>query len=577
MEQLLFTDLPSMSSQQMTEHYNSKKLWRKVSYEANGIKGNMLVAGELTFPKPVEINFNKKGYYKVFVCLTGISGNSVAEFGFKKDNFKTTAVPSDLYVVNNYWRWQVYEYAEEAYLGTFDLTDNIMTIGKPGKVMGPVNTSAISTAVLYVRLEKVDEPTKFNNKVIQYHFDRDYVGEIFSKNPSDYLGRHKLVSNNNCNSIIVESLFDGLVPGKEVATKNFAASYAVGLKRFAELSDKVKEELVSIKNQKGFEILSGFRMSMGNFYYPLGSTNNYSVDLELKDDTRCVLRNGNKATFNSYAYKEVREKMINLITSKIHKYFDGVSLFFNRCSGIALFEEPIINRVKELYKVDARTLPFSDERLTNVLCEVGTTFMKELREALDKKAKENGKKPYKINVIVFFDPLHSKEFGYDVETWAKENLIDSVSQGLMEYYEDPEDCLTKDGLVDVKKYIEKEKTNVVLKRYYATNKEKIVEGAIKFKKICDKYNKTFFGALPWESSSIDQFLDIGKALKENGIDKYICWNGNHIAKQLSKIDAVRVVGDKNSKFNVENVNRKILRITQFDGADISEFDVNWKG
>ena len=324
----------------------------------------------------------------------------------------------------------------------------------------------------------------------------------------------------------------------------------------------------------GMKVLGGIRMNLCDFNIPYNT--NYGFN-DRYPEYRAVLRNGDKADFYSYAYPETRKMMIDHILESLPTYFDGVSLFFCR-GGFVLFDRPVVDDVKRLYGVDARRLPFADQRLNGVICSYMTEFMRELRLALDERAKKENRKPYLVNTIVLFDTVSSKNFGYDVEAWAKEGLIDSVSQGLMTYYEDLEGVLDKGGLIDLDKYVEKEKKYVIVKRYFGDEKKYLLDAIPDFLRIKEKYGVEFYASMPWESRPYEYYIEIANELFNAGATKLIVWNANHTARRMPAIEACKVAGDREKAASREVSSfRKTVKINKLGGTTKVEFDANWKG
>ena len=198
----------------------------------------------------------------------------------------------------------------------------------------------------------------------------------------------------------------------------------------------------------------------------------------------------------------------------------------------------------------------------------------EWRAALDARSPQ---KRIKINAVVYFDVQSSKYFGCDVETWAKEGLIDSVSQGLMKHYEVLDGCLGADGLIDLQKYAEKKGKEPVLRRYYGDDEQTVVSGLHDFMRIAEQYDIEFFAALPWENKPYEYHLALAKALYEAGARKFICWNANHIVERPPVLAAVKRAGEKEKLFGEQPPLRRLHRVLAVGGRDISEFNPNWRG
>ena len=581
MDNLLFNKLDEYVSAPLSEKPVCDK-WQKIPYVADGESGVMLYASELSSPDALEIDLKVKGVYKIYLCLGQVAGASAIEVSLSDGSGKTVLTPTFLEWVDNYTRWQQYEYAEEGYFKTADLTGKKIVINKAYKGGDAEFRDRFTACLLYIRLERLtdDELKEFarpsNKRTISYHFDCDYFAECEYKSVEDYLGRLNMLEGGNGESLVHE--IDELSDDKPVTDGLYTVYnkhwYAARRFFFAHKGE-IYKAVADRAHEMGMTVLGGVRMNLGDFVIPSGYPKNNWV--ERYPEYRATLRNGDKADFLSYAYPQARRLMIDHIIKCLPSCFDGVSLFFHR-GGFVLFDEPVLRDVKELYGVDARRLPFADERLNGVISSYITQFMRELKTALDDRAKEEGRKPYLINAIVWFDLVSSKNFGYDVETWAKEGLIDSVSQGLMTYFEDLDGVLGEDGLIDLDKYIEKEKKHVLVKRYYGDGKNYILDPIPEFLKIKEKYGVEFYATLPWESRPYEYYLEIAEDLFAAGATKLLLWNANHTARRMPALDACKTAGDR-EKAAARDVSsyRKTVKINKLGGVTKVEFDANWKG
>ena len=210
--------------------------------------------------------------------------------------------------------------------------------------------------------------------------------------------------------------------------------------------------------------------------------------------------------------------------------------------------------------------------------EIITQFIRELKEALAKRAEKEKRKPYLINAIVYQNLESCINFGYDVEGWAKEGLIDSFSQGIMYYYEEFMDSLGEDGLINLERYGELLKENVLLRRCYNSALVHSMSGIPEFVRISNQYGIDFYGDFAWENCPYGLQLELADNMYRAGVKKMIAWNANHIAKKPAVLQTIKEAGDPEKVLKGEvNTFKKVLRVLSVNGCDISEFDANWKG
>ncbi|MBR1867407.1 MAG: hypothetical protein IJ800_02370 [Clostridia bacterium] len=102
-------------------------------------------------------------------------------------------------------------------------------------------------------------------------------------------------------------------------------------------------------------------------------------------------------------------------------------------------------------KYETADLPIGEKRLNQVRCSFITRFFRELRCALDKKF---GKNKIGIHLRCQFSISDAYLVGYDIETLARENLIDAVISYPQRMYEIiPQSVMDDDGKrINMKKY-----------------------------------------------------------------------------------------------------------------------------
>jgi len=284
----------------------------------------------------------------------------------------------------------------------------------------------------------------------------------------------------------------------------------------------------------------------------------------------------------SYAFDEVREYQVNWLTEKVRAGFDGVSLIFTRGIHIA-FEEPVKRAFEKRYPgVNPCELPAAEKRLNSVWGEFMTVFMRKLRASLDDlAAQENREKP-KISVHVYYDFESNKNFGLDIEAWAREGLIDSVISSNMTHYEDLENCMKAENPseIDLDKLSEKLNEVSVLRRRHGNEVENICANISKYREVTDRHNVRLFCELPWEGGRPSLYLNAAKRMYEAGADGISAWDSNFRIPVLPVWNITKKIGHKEQIDQMLSENDdygKLYRLLSLDGHDISEYHQNWRG
>ena len=547
--------------------------WRIVPYETAKIKGNMLLAGECSFPESVTVDPKVKGWHKIYLCMATVgneNGVEVSVIDEKGNGGRTFVFPSFTRNVEDWTSWASYEFMEETLYKCADLTGKRIRFNKAKSVSHPY-----TSAIAFIRLEKMTEEEIAEymrgkeNKCVAYHFDCDYYFDADYEKAEEYIGRVEMLEGGNGELLIQETSFD---QGKRAEVPLTPYLYSrrnnqANQERYLKDKDLIKDLVGKRAHELGMEYYAGMRLEMGDFFFPYNEPAWNDLSVHKYPQYRCVTRDGKELMALSFAYPQVRRAAINKILETLTEEFDGVSVFFHRGIHIS-HEKPVLDAVMEKYGVDARLLPYSDERLNSVLGDFLTEFMRELKAALNKTGKK-----YKVNVVVFDNVKDGKNFGLDVERWAKEGLIDSVAQGLMRHYEKLDGILDKNGLIDMQKYAERMAEVPVLRRWYNDTTDVLLKGITEFLPLSE-YGIKIYGALAWEHKPREYQIDLAEKMQALGVERVIAWNANHIAKRPAVLQAVKSIGEPKEKAELF---RKMHRVLSIDGVDISTFNPNWRG
>ena len=553
-KEMRFTNIAELVCEKDRISYSpSTDKWQIIDYEAADFSGKMLWADEKATPVPLTLKLGVQGKYRVYIGLINIRGDSSTGFDLLSDGAKR-----QFRAIRPPVCWKPLEWFEESYYATVDLTDECFVLRKPA--------SAVNSALAWIRLVKADESEVKHEPCMAYHFDLDYFADDEYSSETEILGRMKMLRDGSPDIILHEKF--PVYSIQELKDKGTKANWG---KYYYDNLEKVESVIIPEAHSMGAKIYASFRIQAGGFGYFANHLNATYEDTWFDEhpEFRCVTRDGRIINTASFAYPEVRRRVVEMIVNG-SKGFDGVCVFYHRGTLVA-FEEPVKRMVYEKYGVDATRLPMSDPRLHGVMCHFINLFMCELREALD-ASDENGKE---INAIVFHSPEKSKHFGYDVKAWIDEGLVDSISQGLMTHYEELDGLLDADGLIDIEKYKKALTERAVVCRNYSPDYRLVTEGAAEFMKICG--NKAdFYATLAWEGTLVENSYALVKGLKEIGVKKFISWNTNHKAKILQRLNVEKFYAAGNDELYEER-KTTYLRTLSIAGDDISNYNTDWKG
>ncbi|MDR2201932.1 MAG: hypothetical protein LBP26_04125 [Clostridiales bacterium] len=584
MKEILFKDLAELAVEKdrVSGELTADK-WQTLDYETAEGKGKLLLAGECTYPQEVTLRLNVRGWHRIYLGLLSVTGSEFTELRLS-GGARAGFMPSHTRGVNGYPAWGTYEWIEEDFWRAADLTGKDIIISKP-----PAAGAAVASALAFLRLEPMSqkEVNEYSapdtEKNVMYHFDTDFYVRGNYASASEYAGRVEMLKKGRGEILLLETSFDD---GAVVESSPDDPFYLYGRRNIDRymskyLKDKtaVQTAIINKAHGEGMRVLAANRMELGDFFVPYAEKTYNAGYQDKYPGLCCRTRTGNKIAALSYAYPEARKIAVDKLLSRVQNGFDGVSLIFHRGVHVA-FEKPVIDKVKELYGVDAHELPYSDARLNGVLRGYMTEFMRGLRAALDNLSAKRKRERYHVNAVVYYDADSSADFGLDVDAWARDGLIDSVSQGLMTHYEDLDGCM-QDGapsLIDLEKYRRINGTRVILKREHNDITGRVASGIPGFLDISKKYGIDFYATLAWEGNRYWEHLALAKAVYNAGAQKLIVWNGNHVTERLPVLNTVKSCADKDGVISGKTPGCvKFRRVLSIAGRDISEYNPNWRG
>jgi len=267
----------------------------------------------------------------------------------------------------------------------------------------------------------------------------------------------------------------------------------------------------------------------------------------------------------------VQDYTIRQFKAALQFGFDGISMLFHRGNFIG-FEQPVLDRFVRLYPgVDPCRLPVSDERLHGVWCGIKTEFITRLKQELTDFA---GKKLI-FHTIVETTPVSAKNFGVDIEEWARLGLIDSFCHETMETREDLTDCISQDGLIDLAAYRKALTLRpVILRDFNNTVLEKALEGAKAYQQIADKYHVDFYGVI-LNNPFCRRYIESRDEMRKLGVRNFSFFNYTHIASDLTQFHIVSKLG--HDTVLEQPAKPKYFRTVSLDDRYIGTYEPNWRG
>ena len=566
---------------------SSPDRWECTGYSTKDIKGSFLFAGERTSPPPLTIDPKLGGWYRIYVCMADFGGAFASHIDLRltSDEYSRSMRAGD---IGRYVVWSKTEAVEESFWRCADMTGQSVTVSK-------IDTGLPFRAnIFWLRFEPMsdDEVTEYlskrPSKTMLAHMDGDFHALDGAKEPKDYCKaiynmRHSAVG------IVSQEVMNDLIDYDSPAFRDlfprddFTKTRVKYFERMSRNRRDIYEAEIKCAHEGGMKLIAAHRMPLSNFAFPYNQPYFEIPFVTEHPEYRCESRFGVPVGFLSYAYSEVREFMLSTLMESAEQGFDGVELLFTR--GVCLmFERPVAEIYRGKYPdgPDYSLLPPYDQRVYEARCAVMTGFIRELRRRLDDHAAKTGHARFGIYVTGYHTVCGSRQNGLDFETLAAEGLIDGIIQSNMSVWEESDDCVGPDGLIDREKYERKADSGYIADRYYTNDPKRIAVGAGEYGRLADRYGIEMYSELQWESTvPPEEYVKAAKKIIAGGGKRIALWDCVPARLQsLSEWAAVSGMGDAasiNALSDDGSAYRSAHRLTMIGGQDLRYANPTWRG
>lgn len=179
-------------------------------------------------------------------------------------------------------------------------------------------------------------------------------------------------------------------------------------------------------HQIGLEFHAAYRVAGFHFPAPEDEWNHGGL-YHRHPEWRCVDRQGRAVPRLSYAFAGVREFALRLLRETVAYPVDGVCLLYNRRLPLLGYEAPLVESFRAKTGLDPRTLPENDPRWIEHGAMVLTGFMRDLRAMLREEQTRQGRhQPFGVTAVVVSSREENLASGLDLERWVREELVDTL-------------------------------------------------------------------------------------------------------------------------------------------------------
>ncbi len=588
-EGIIFSDLAALC--QPAEHISTEFLcdkWTSVSYETAAVSGTMLSAFATAAPETVSLQPGLTGWYKIYVGMIDNPANR-AYLRLTDDPAQSVIVPSNETVPWTWWKWERFQ---ECFWKCADMT------GQSVEISRRTGLTTVGCYIGWFRFipmseEEVQEWIKEEHRkdTKRLFATCDMYSVVATQAPQTHEEWRSIIENMKHSDVDIFSLDEDIVPDDYVNTK-FGPKYSF-------LSDATRElELAMLKKDRAlYDYLidagheSGLKMYLSKrMGAKAGSSFPYDSELPGREfgkahpELRCKNRDGAWVDALSLAYPQVQEHVISSFERMAELDCDGVTLVYTRGIPYVLFEEPVLERFQEKYPgVNPCELPLADERVHGLHCEIMTEFMRELHSRIEEACKRLGRRPLAIHAYVGSSLQENRLFGLDVETWAKEGLIDSISVYPLAIQERLEGLMQEDHpeLIDLEKYhkASRESFHKIIHRDVEYLWHIKPEAAKEYVEMGKKYGvKVYVDLLDRLRKSEDYVAD-ALELMEQGVENFSLWDCDIRAEVKAEWETASRLGHieelKSGRFTHNAAH--LYRILQIGGKSIELYNPTWMG
>ena len=453
---VLLADLSGAEPREAISPKPRKGCWYTIPYRTQtGIQGVMVARGQLTHPPDLRLSLPVQGWQAIYVGLFG--GSRVDEFRLRlklsDETLFETLAPSRL----GYQRQADGSWLRpRAAIGVTDIEEvfwKAADLGGQQLVISHLRTSHPSVAQLaFVRLvpltaEEVREYQRAGGRpetrLLAAEMDGQGPFHTGARTVQDIQENLEPLRGTDVGKLFLGT--GGIGAGQTLYPSRVGAMMGAGEEDFpVEAGRRAAESLrgfqsrgidplevaVDHAHSMGIEVYLGFRMgtmaSMPPVWFePVRFWNKHP-------QWRCRDREGQSVVRLSLAYSQVRRFYVDLLAELAGYGVKGVQLIYTRRPPFVLFEPPVVEDFKKAYGIDPRQLPepvqrrgdppAAEERLERHWATYVTTFMRELRRRLDRERPEGPR--IEVLANVGYDAAWNRHAALDLETWAREGLVD---------------------------------------------------------------------------------------------------------------------------------------------------------
>lgn len=397
--------------------------WRTIPYEAEGFSGVMLGCGETTSPQPVELRLGVTGPHRVSLGLYAYDTGEVrvrltGDLCCTRFSTPQHSVIEPPVIHEVAWK-------------ECDLTGQNMFIE------GACSGRPVPGALAYVRVEPIDSlPSPalgpeiwrgmcisndgcgvFRNSV---HSRPEDILEDFETIPDSSCMKSLLWGNGNADNCNYPTTVGNPMFLEKWLDPHLASDGRIGIPNLRRWRESGWDSLRTVREytrERSWELHVYIRMEAFAGCYPHEELV-WSEFFYEHPEWWCVDREGNPVNRLSYAYPEVQDHMLALISEILSYDPDGICLCLTRGIPVVLYESAMVDGFQKEYGIDPRTLDELDPRWLDHQASTFTSFVIRAKALMGQNQR--------LSVMVPGNEADCRRWGLDVSGWVREGIIDDL-------------------------------------------------------------------------------------------------------------------------------------------------------
>jgi len=408
--------------------------WRVFPYEAGGIQGNLIWAFEDNRVPKVRVPLPVNGWYAIFVGRLCVVPGGKTQVWLKLDG-QRASIPRSTKVDQGYWNIQ------DIFYKVAELKDQCLEISQtPGGIIHRCSVAYIkliplSEAEISGFLADRDNPTRRSLAAscdgFSFIYERrptteeELLSEVEIYRDTDF--KTLLLHLGGSDQVNYPSKF-GFMFGQDIDSFPEAGDryFVEAVRELARKKINPTKVLIDGAHDIGMKVHVGFRPALWSYYPPYTDLFE-SPFYRRHPEWRTIDKDGTPVARMSWAVPEVRAHLLDVLREAVELGADGVHIVFNRGFPMVLYEPAFCELFRKQYGEDPHALDESDPRIQKLRSDVVITFMKEVRDMLDREEgwRGNGKR-LEISVCVLGDEADNLRYAVDLRRMVREGLVDEI-------------------------------------------------------------------------------------------------------------------------------------------------------